>query len=202
MGDDTMQRADGSSRLGGRLKLLALFLVCAAPMVAAFLAYFVFPPTALSHYGALIAPQRPIPSGLLLDGRFGDPVRAGMRGKWVLLQADGGGCDAACLNKLYALRQQRTMTGAQRERVVRVWLLTDDQTPDPNWQREYGGTLVARADPSVLSRWLPVEPGRSLRDYVYVIDPLGHLMMRFEAQGDPAKIRRDLARLLRASQIG
>jgi hypothetical protein len=171
-------------------------------MVAAYLAYYVFPPRGRTHYGTLIKPQRPMPPELVADAPSAPSPLAALRGKWILVQADPGACDAACAGKLYALRQQRTMTGKHRERVARVWLLTDDQTPDAHRLHDYPGTVVARAQPQVLADWLPTEPGRSVRDYLYVIDPLGHLMMRFEAQGDPAKIRRDLARLLRASQIG
>lgn len=181
-----------------RFKLLLLFLVCAAPVVASYLVYYVFPPAGRTHYGTLIAPQRPMPAALGSHAEGG----AALRGKWLLVQADSGHCEAACVAKLYALRQQRTMTGKDRERVERLWLLTDQAMPRAELERDYAGTVrvpVATAD---LEAWLPVEPGRSWQDYLYLVDPLGHLMMRFPADGDPAKIRKDLARLLRASRIG
>jgi hypothetical protein len=49
---------------------------------------------------------------------------------------------------------------------------------------------------------LPIEAGRRIEDYLYVIDPLGNLMMRFPATGEPARIRKDLGRLLKASRVG
>jgi len=61
---------------------------------------------------------------------------------------------------------------------------------------------MLRADASQLSAWLPVEPGRQMQDYLYVIDPIGNLMMRFPADGDPARIRKDIGRLLKASRMG
>ena len=185
-----------------RLKLIAVLLVCAAPVIASYLAYYVMPPGGRTNFGTLIEPQRPVPD-LKLAAPDGAPARfASLLGQWVLLQVDAGACAAACTDKLYALRQQRTMTGKDRDRIERVWLVSDAATPSPSLLRDYEGTVVLRADPAELAALLPVEPGRRVEDYLYVVDPLGNLMMRFPADGDPAKIRKDLARLLKASRVG
>ena len=191
-----------AARSRGRLKLLAILLVCAAPVVASYLAYYVLPPAGRTNYGTLIVPQRPVPA-LRLIGTDGTPRRFdALLGQWVLLQADAGACGPACVAKLTALRQQRTMTGRDRDRIDRAWLVTDDVAPAAGLLREFDGTWVARADPGELAALLPVEPGRRIEDYLYLVDPLGNLMMRFPADGEPARIRKDLGRLLRASRVG
>ena len=188
--------------LRSRLKLFGILLVCAAPVIASYLAYYVLPPGGRTNFGDLIEPQRPVPE-LALIARDGTPYRfSSLRGQWVLLQADGGACDAGCVEKLFALRQQRTMTGKERDRIDRVWLVTDATPPAADIHREYEGTIVLRADPAELAALLPVEPGKRIEDYLYVVDPVGNLMMRFPADGEPAKIRKDLNRLLRASRVG
>jgi cytochrome oxidase Cu insertion factor (SCO1/SenC/PrrC family) len=185
-----------------RLKLVAVLLVCASPVIASYLAYYVLPPMGRTNYGTLIEPQRPVPE-LKLVGADGTPARfAAHLGQWVLLQVDAGACDRACADKLYALRQQRTMTGKDRDRIDRVWLVTDGTAPSAELMRDYEGTVVLRADPAELAALLPVEPGRRVEDYLYVVDPIGNLMMRFPADGDPAKIRKDISRLLKASRVG
>jgi hypothetical protein len=185
-----------------RLKLIAVLLVCASPVIASYLAYYVLPPLGRTNYGTLVEPQRPVPE-LKLAGTDGAPARfAAHLGQWVLLQVDSGACDRACVDKLYALRQQRTMTGKHRDRIDRVWLVTDGTAPSPALMQDYEGTFALRADPSELAALLPVEPGRRMQDYLYVVDPLGNLMMRFPADGDPAKIRKDIGRLLKASRVG
>jgi len=172
----------------------------ASPVIASYFAYYVLPPMWRTNYGDLIQPQRPTPA-LVVTTPDGGPYRiTALLGQWVLLQVDGGACGPACTDKLFALRQQRTMTGRERDRIERVWFV-DDAAPAP-LAPDYEGTLVLRADPAELARWLPVEPGRSLRDYLYVIDPQGNLMMRFPADGAPARIRKDIGRLLKASRIG
>ena len=185
-----------------RLKLLGVLLVCASPVLASYFFYFVMPPTGRTNFGTLIEPQRPLPE-LALQDSAGQPYRMAQHlGQWVLLQVDSGACAADCAEKLYALRQQRTMTGKERERIDRVWWITDAQTPDHALMREYAGTVAVRVNPADLSALLPVEPGQRPEDYLWVIDPLGNLMMRFPAKGDPARIRKDVSRLLRASRVG
>ena len=186
----------------GRLKLIAVLLVCASPVIASYLMYYAFPPSGRTNFGTLIEPQRPVPALRLtdLDGR---PYRIdALLGQWVLLQIDGGACAAACADKLFALRQQRTMTGKNRDRIDRLWLVTDSAPIPAALLRDHDGTIVVRADPAALAALLPLEPGRRAEDYLWVIDPLGNLMMRFPADGEPSKIRKDIGRLLRASRVG
>jgi hypothetical protein len=186
----------------GRLKLLAVLLVCASPVIASYLSYYVFPPQGRTHYGTLIEPQRPMPELRLTDPQ-GQPYRfASHLGQWVLLQVDSGACEAACGDKLHAMRQQRTMTGKDRERIDRVWFIDDALSAPADRLRDYPGTVVLRADPTELAALLPVEPGRRAADYLWLVDPMGNLMMRFPAAGEPSRIRKDLSRLLRASRIG
>lgn len=185
-----------------RLKLLAILLVCAAPVIASYLVYYVFPPMGRTNFGTLIEPQRPT-SDLRLTALDGKPqTLAPLLGQWLLVQVHSADCDKACADKLYSLRQYRTMTGKDRERIDRVWLITGSGTPDESLSREYAGTVMLRADAAALAARFPVEPGRRPEDYLYVIDPMGNLMLRFVADGDPARIRKDIGRLLRASRVG
>jgi hypothetical protein len=187
----------------GRVKLLLVLLVCAAPVIASYLAYYVFPPLGRTNFGTLVEPQRAAPALKLARAADGAPYAfPSLLGQWVLLQVDGGACAPPCADKLHAMRQQRTMTGKDRDRIDRVWLVTDGTRPADALEREYEGTIVLRADPAELAAWLPVEPGRRVEDYLYLVDPLGNLMMRFPADGEPARIKRDLARLLKASRVG
>jgi peroxiredoxin len=194
--------ADPSRFRNQRLKLLGVLLVCASPVILSYLFYYVLPPSGRTNFGTLIVPQRPVPELRLADAD-GKPYRfATHLGQWVVLQVDAGACEKACADKLYALRQQRTMTGKERERIDRVWLVTDAVKPSAELLRDYEGTFVMRADAAELAALMPVEPGRRLEDYLWVIDPMGNLMMRFPADGEPAKIRKDISRLLKASRVG
>lgn len=188
----------------GRWKLFAVLAVCAAPMIASYLAYYVIKPEGRTNYGALIDPRaHPIPEAL--TGRTLDGKPASLQdfhGKWILLQVGSGDCDAACQKKLFAMRQLRLIQGREMDRIERVWLITDDQPIDTLLLREYDGTRFVRVDPTTVRAWLPADAGTRPSDHLYMIDPLGNLMMRFPKDADPNRVKKDIARLLRASGIG
>ena len=100
------------------------------------------------------------------------------------------------------MRQVRLTAGKERERVERVWLVADAEPLSTMLMREYDGTRMLRADPAELRAWLPAAAGGDVRDHIFVVDPLGNLMMRFPKDADPNQTKKDLAKLLRASGIG
>jgi hypothetical protein len=182
----------------GKHILLLIFACCAAPVVASYWAYYGLQPARRVNYGELLPVVRaPEVQATQPDGRA--LSLAAFRGKWVLLQVDTGACAEACLKKLYATRQARTMQNAEAERIVRVWLVRDSAAPSATLLAEHAGLAVAHVPPESL-RWLPA--ARSPDDYVYLLDPLGNVMMRFPADPDIKALSRDLARLLKASRIG
>ena len=61
---------------------------------------------------------------------------------------------------------------------------------------------LLRAPAATVAKWLPVESGRKLGDHIYLIDPLGNLMMRYPYQPEPGRVYKDIAKLLKASAIG
>lgn len=197
-----MEQNSKQRRLG-RWKMLGLFMVCAAPVIASYFTYYVVKPTGRTNYGTLLDPRAyPIPAlgAATLDGKPSELSQ--YQGKWIMLQADSGECPEACRKKLYDMRQLRTAQGKERERIERVWLITDAAPLDTLIMREYDGTRLLRVPATALQQWLPVEQGTSVADHLYLIDPLGNLMMRFPKDADPNRIKKDLSRLLKASRIG
>jgi hypothetical protein len=188
----------------GRWILLLIALMCAAPIVASYLTYYVFKPKGgTTSYGTLIEPQRPVPDALMVTGEDGKPIRlASLRGRWLLVSVDSSACDKACATKLYFMRQVRATQGAERERVVEVWLRTDSAPVPDVIEHAYPDTDKLISDPAALSAWLPVDAGTTLRDHIFVVDPNGNLMMRFPKDPDPSKIKVDVTKLLKWSSIG
>ncbi len=195
--------ADQRKRNRGRWKLFAVLMVCAAPLILSYLTYYVIKPTGRTNYGTLIDPrQYPIPpmASTTLDGR---PEKLEQyAGKWIMLKVGGGECLAACQDQLLAMRQWRTMQGKNRDRVERVWLITDDKPLDTMTIRQYDGMHLLRAPQGAVAAWLPTDSGTAASEHIYLIDPLGNLMMRFPLNPDPRKVYKDIAKLLKASAIG
>ena len=194
---------DGSPRSrAGRWKMIAVLLVCASPVIASYFMYYVVRPEGRRNYGELITPQRPFPAMATTDlnGKTGELTA--LKNQWLLINVAAAGCDAACQQRLYFQRQLRESLGKQKGRLDRVWLVTDDASVDARLQPALADAAVLRVRAEALVQWLPPAGIQRLEDHLYVVDPLGNLMMRFPANMDAAgaaKAKRDLDRLLRAS---
>lgn len=186
----------------GRLKMLAVLAVCAAPVIASYLTYFVIRPDGRSNYGALIQPTRALPALPLrtLDGAA--VSAASLRGQWLLVAVGPAACAGDCEKRLFMQRQLREMLGRERDRLDKVWFVVDD-TPVPAPLRTAldasPALQVLRVDRAALAAWLAPAPGQALEDHLYVVDPLGEWMMRMPANAEPGKVKRDLEKLMRGS---
>ena len=194
--------AQAASAVKGRWKMLAVLLVCAAPVIASYFTYYVIRPEARRNFGDLIEPQRPMPplSTQTLDGKAGDV--SALKGQWLLLTVAGGACGEKCEKNLYFQRQLRESLGKEKGRLDRVWLVNDSTPVASTLASALSGATVLRVDAAALSSWLEPAAAQNLSAHMYVVDPLGNWMMRFPADLDAsaaAKAKRDLDRLLRAS---
>lgn len=192
-----------SKKTRGRWKLLMVIAICASPMIVSYFTYYVIKPEQRTNYGTLIDPRNyPIPvlDAKTLDGRAAELDT--LRGKWILLQTGPSACEEGCQQRLYYMRQLRLAQGKDMDRIERVWLVTDGEPLETLLMREYDGTHMLRVDAEAVRAWLPTEAQTKASDHLYMIDPLGNLMMRFPKDADPNKVKKDLSRLLKASRIG
>jgi hypothetical protein len=197
--DSAATRAPEARR--SRRTALALLAVALAPVVAAVLAYFFWHPAGV-NYGELLPPQSVAGvKGIRLDGAEAQaPFElASLRGRWVLVHVAGGRCGEPCVERHFLLRQVRLMQNRNFERIERLWIVSDDAPVDPKLIDGYPGMSVVRVRPDDLRRF---EPSGDAAGRVFLVDPLGNLMMRFPADVDPKGVHRDLGRLLRASRVG
>ena len=200
--------ADQAKRNRGRWKLLAVLLVCAAPMIFSYLTYYVIKPSGRTNYGALIDPRaHPIPQlkATTLDGK--PSGLDAYKGKWLLVRVGPSECKETCRRQLFAMRQLRTMQGKEMTRVERIWLITDTAPLDTVLMREIDGTRMLRVQADAVRKWLPVEQGGQAEQHLFMIDPLGNLMMRFPKEvidntDNATRAKKDIYKLLKASAIG
>ena len=182
--------------------LRSLWLIVAlatAPVAASYFLYYFSPPSRSVNYGELLTP-RPL-SDARLNLADGAPFQVSrLKGKWVLAMVDAGGCDAYCEKKLLYMRQLRLTQGKDMERVERAWFVSDAAAPRAEAAAAYPGTWLIRAGGSGLIERFPAAP--AVADHIYVIDPLGNLMMRYPRDPDPDLMIKDLKRLLKSSRIG
>lgn len=194
--------------------LIAILLVSLAPVVLAWLAYYVpalgLRPDNTTNYGTLIQPQRAIPAhgALALSTLDGQPFSLdSLRGKWILLSAGPAACPESCVQKLYTLRNSHASQGKNVERLTRVWFVTDNAPVPDKVLEGYKGTIIVRADPAQLVSFLipgtpPDQAVAALTAPMWIIDPLGNLMLEFPPDADSIRVRKDISKLVYSSQIG
>jgi hypothetical protein len=203
--------------------LAALFVV---PLLAAYWLYYGtgWRPAGHVNHGELINPPRPLPGvnlpritladpgpGAGLGGRRAGGPGAGdlsgsgptlFRGRWTLAYVGDGSCDAACRQTLYVMRQTQRALGTDMPRVARAFLVTGNYGATAFLAREQAGleVLDATGTPGeqLLSRFPPGDRAHSL----FIVDPLGNLMMRYDVRRNPRGLLIDLRRLLALSDIG
>ena len=188
----------------GRWKMFVVLAVCAAPVVASYLTYFVIRPESRNNYGTLITPPREFPADLPLATLGGAAVQASsLRDQWLLVVVADAACDAGCERDLFLQRQLREALGSEKDRVEKVWLVTGAGTPRPEVLSAIAQgsepATVLRVPRDALARWLEPASGHAVNEHVYVIDPMGRWMMRMPPEPEPARVKRDIERLLRAS---
>jgi cytochrome oxidase Cu insertion factor (SCO1/SenC/PrrC family) len=182
-----------------RASLWLILALCIAPVAASYFAYYVAPPGGHTNSGELInAPPLPNSRVRLADGAAFELNQ--LRGKWILLTADSAQCGEACQRKLFTLRQLRLAQGKDMERIERVWLVADEAAIADQVSDVYRGMWVVRAAASEMLQRLSADSAPA--EYIYVIDPLGNVVLRYARNAEPGRMIKDLARLLKTSRIG
>jgi hypothetical protein len=188
--------------------LAALFLL---PLAMAFCTYYGtgWRPSAHLNHGQLINPARPLPAVALPrisleSGAPGTPPgrELAFRGRWSLVYVGGADCDAACREALYVMRQTRLGLNADMTRVERVFLVSHDCCNRALLAREHAGLVLLDASAPPQASVLALFPAAGREHTLFVVDPLGNLMMSYDARDDPHGLLEDLKKLLRLSHIG
>lgn len=199
------QAVDARTRRG-RIQMILLLLACAAPVIASYLAYYVFKPEGgKTNYGTLIQPPQAInPSWLDIS----------FSGKWTLLVArPASECrkgNDACVELLYLMRQVRLALGKEKNRVQLVWVVSDRLPVDTDIKQAYdpetaGFIIVPAPDPKNGAAWLTWLNQQNLGRGIQLIDPSGEKMMVFPDKAeskDFVRMRKDLDRLLKLNRKG
>jgi hypothetical protein len=187
--------------------VVSMFFV---PLGVAFLMYYGnvgWRPEGSTNKGALIDPARPLPEVALLTPS-GSPTAADfLRGKWSIVFVGDGTCDEGCRKALTDIRQVRLALNQNSTRVQRVFLYSGPCCDEAYFSTEQAGLITASVDDAAGKSVLEVFPADNgaaalAAGRLYLVDPLGNLMMSYE-RGAPVKgLLDDLKKLLNLSHIG
>jgi cytochrome oxidase Cu insertion factor (SCO1/SenC/PrrC family) len=194
-----------------RRLLIGLALMFFGPLGVSFYLYYghgSWHPGGRVNAGDLIVPPRPLPSLALPLQSSGETASDFLRRKWTLLYVQQGPCAERCRTSLYETRQVRLALDRDMNRVQRVFI-ADGECCDFQFLREQHPDLIAvRMSPAaasllaILPRGAGNGSGGANAQRIYLIDPLGNLMMSYAPDAKPKGMLEDMKRLLRLSQIG
>ncbi|HEV7714235.1 MAG TPA: hypothetical protein VGO53_01485 [Steroidobacteraceae bacterium] len=181
--------------------LAALFFL---PVLIAFYMYYggTWRPAARTNHGELLQPARPLPRAELhtVTGTVAPPDV--FTSKWALIYIGDGACDEVCKTTLYFMRQTRLSLNNEMTRVSRVFLATASCCNREFLEREHPGLLVLDASGPEAAELLKVFPLTDRTRSLFITDPLGNLVMRYDARENPKGLLEDLKKLLKLSHIG
>jgi SCO1/SenC len=189
-------------RNSGRLQLLLLALLFATPVLLGTWMYYFSPPSgAQTNYGQLVQPQVTMPAlaGVLHDGK---PLSSrSWQGKWWMVSFQQGECSDACARQLYIMRQLRLIQGKDADEIERVMFLLDDSAVPAKVLAAYEGNLFVRDQAQRYAQLFAQAGGTKVdvNQHLFLVDPLGNLMMRYPPNADVEKIKKDLGKLIRLS---
>lgn len=186
-----------SSPAPQRRTLLLLLALFGLPLAVSFFLYYAtgWRPEGTSNHGELFSPV------VVLDGEgVGEAVEP-LKGKWSMLVVGDGTCDEDCRRALVFARQTRLSLNKEMDRVARVFLPTGGCCDRAYLDGEHPGLKVidgmaGRED--LLARI----PAQDREHSVFVVDPLGNLVLRYDSREDPKGFLSDMKKLLKLSHIG
>lgn len=178
-----------------------------APLVLAFALYYGLDirPHGSTNQGDLIHPPISLPE-VELPGVADQSFAAdALRDKWSMLYIGDGSCDARCREALTLMRQTRLALGDDMHRVQRVFLVSGNCCDRAYLDSEHSGLLLGRIDNAAGQTLLETFPDASRAatlGRIYLVDPLGNLMMKYEPDAPQKGLLEDLKKLLKLSHIG
>jgi hypothetical protein len=180
------------ARRRGRTQALLVLLVCATPVLLGTLLYFFSPPSGRTNYGRLLEPA---PLGLEVRLESGGVFdKAHVDGRFWLVTIDGPACGEVCRDKLLLIRQMKAAQGKDSTRIERLWIVPGEQAVDAP-EGIVSGVQIGRV--AAGDDWRKAFPDEDPLRRLYLIDPLGNLMMSFPFPPEEKRMLRDIEKLLR-----
>ncbi|MCK4842364.1 MAG: hypothetical protein KAT04_10885 [Methylococcales bacterium] len=128
-----------------------------------------------------------------------------IRGHWVLVNViPNNDCNELCQQAIHKTKQLRLMMNKDLTRIRRLVLVMAKVDTDlaKQWWKDDARLLRSMPKLALLEKLKKIRNEDIPEGMLFLMDPLGNFMMQYEAGFDPYKVKRDLKKLLRISQVG
>ena len=161
-----------------------------------------FLPKASTQQGYLISPPLQFNHLTLYDQNDHLLDNQTVKGKWLLIYAGPATCPALCQKNVYQLKQIHIASGKDQSRIlgIRLYFKTRKQRP-----LNVPGLLPLMVDKASFATFIhgqPAEEKALAIGAIYLVDPLGNMLLQYNVEANPSGLFKDLKHLLGVSQIG
>ena len=128
-----------------------------------------------------------------------------LAGHWLLVNViPNNSCNESCIEAIHKTRQLRLMLNKELTRTRRIVMVLKDVAPETagKWWEDDSTLLRVKVNEAVANKITEIRQGNIPDGMLFLMDPLGNLMMQYEPGFDPYNVKSDLMHLLRISQIG
>lgn len=188
----------------GRLILLCMLIFFITPIIAVVAMYKLDWRPKGESIGELVTPAKALTMQQPLVSSDGNVASINLlKDKWsmVYMTAD---CDAQCKDKLHQMRQLHVSLYKEIPRMQRLLFTTVSDVTEI--KQNYPDLLILnqpKTDIISFSEQFNIHNETSMTaGRIYLIDPLGHLIMSYSASTSPARVRKDITRLMKYSWTG
>lgn len=194
-----------SNRRKNQIKLIAIFAVAGVPVILAMLMYFggFAVPSQKTNKGELLMP--PLPLSSFGFEQNGQGFYEASQGKWLIIQTGAGSCDERCVDMAHAARQVNVLMAREQSRVARILVAPGSDAVASVLSEDYPNLGIyeasAEAVEALSSADVKLESGTRAWQ-LWISDPLGNVILRYDETNSGYDLRDDLKKLLKLSNIG
>lgn len=179
--------------------MLLITVLLAMPFVLGWALYaYGWRPAETGNYGELLQPPPVWPGSALVTPAGQALKREDLLGKWQFVYVGAAACTDSCRHSLHQMRQVQVSLNKEMGRMKRLWISPVAATDPamPGILAEWPDLQIARAPDATWAVAFPTP------DRVYLVDPLGNVILRYPAEPDWKRVRKDIEKLLKYSWTG
>ncbi len=178
-----------------------------APVALAYIIFFFVDVKSYVNHGEILNPIIHISDFELTNENNEIIPQDELTYKWRLVSFVSKDCDTGCKKRLYDSRQIHTSLGKNQHRLIRMFVHL--QPVGDNLKKliseEYENVIHVNGNAASIIDALGANVHDDIgimNNEIYIMDPMGNIMMRFTQEQPNKEFLHDLKKLLKASQIG
>ncbi len=183
----------------GRKILLGMAVIFVLPFTVAATLHLLNVHPSSRSYGELVNPPHALTIPALQDAQGNAIKPQQWLKKWSIVTVETGTCGEPCQAQIHLLKQVNIALDKDAKRVQRV-LIAPNTEAFNDLQKQYPDLMIVSGESTAATQFAAQFKGSA--GSIYLVDPLGNLMMRYPQNLNPKGMLTDMKKLLKNSWAG